>query len=130
MQCPFCNKSVTKKDAYCRHCGKAIPLEAKDSPPHIPRHPSHIDNERDKGAVLARAYRHIFGDEYMNTMVRLFELNHDRAIGIMQEDLGVWFGSRPKKTSEEIQRELDEFFSDPVTQQNMGEAPAEEAANK
>lgn len=119
MQCPFCNKTVAKKDAYCRHCGKEIPMEAKFPPPPPLLRSEAEHSEKEEGRILAKVYRFMLGDEYMEMIAKLYPLNPDRVTAIMQEDVGVWFGTRPKKTDEEIHAEWTDFFNDPVTRANI-----------
>jgi hypothetical protein len=126
MECPFCNKTIAKKDAYCRHCGKRVPDEAKAPSTSMPWPPEEEHHE-DEGVVLARVYRHILGDKYMAMISRLYELNPEKAIAMMREDVGYCLRGRPKKTREEIRAELADFFNDPVTRQKMGKQPIEEA---
>jgi hypothetical protein len=120
MHCPFCEKTIAKRDSFCRYCGKAIPAEAKlpSAPPPWPQ--TTQPDEKDTGKILADAYTFLLGEKYMNMIATLYDLNPERALKIMQDDLSVKFGERPKKSREEIDKELEEFFNDPKTRKNVG----------
>ena len=78
--------------------------------PTIPESSPH--GSRDEGAALADCYTILLGEEYMNMISRLVEINQKKAIAMMQGDLDVVFGRRPKKTAEEIKQEVEEFFTE------------------
>ena len=65
-----------------------------------------------EGELLAKCYRILLGDEYLNMISQLYELNKEKALRMMKDDIAFVFGHRPKKTEEEINAELREFFLD------------------
>jgi hypothetical protein len=68
--------------------------------------------ERDVGGALADCYTILLGEEYMNMISQLYKINQAKAVALMRGDLDVVFGKRPKKTKEEIDRELEDFFAE------------------
>jgi len=78
--------------------------------PVIPESSPH--GSRDEGEALADCYTILLGEEYMNMISYLYEINQKKAIAMMQGDLDVVFGRRPKKTAEEIKQEVEEFFAE------------------
>ena len=62
--------------------------------------------------MFAELYRILLGDEYMDMISQLHEINREKAVKMMKSDLAFVCGYRPKKTQEEIDAELSEFFPD------------------
>ncbi len=70
------------------------------------------DQEKHKAEVLLKCYRILLGEDYMKMITQLYGLNPEKAVAKMKGDLDVVFGKRPKKTQEEVDQELDDFFAD------------------
>lgn len=62
------------------------------------------------GKALAKCYRILLGDEYMTMIYELAEVNLDKAIEIMQNDLEVAFGMRQKYSNKDAVTEINELF--------------------